>query len=237
MASQGSFAERHWRESGATQRVPIFEVVDSAADVGESIVEMLHFRKCNAFGKHNGQWVQDDTIHCILQQIQELEDAKLCLFRPFQTLTCESRYSRPATKASAAVIDPKKDIVIIVNDADNAHFFTILLETFSRQKSIHVFDSLVNRKDEDIKRLLASIFLPSMYADYNFHNYAHHNVMKNVLQSGASCGPWSLWIGVAFVFDINNCRRRRSDKHGRMRVASLKMTNADVVGCWKHLTF
>ena len=77
----------HWRESGATQRVPIFEVVRKATDVGESIVEMFEFSRCDSFGKHSGSWVLDETIHAILVQLENLNAAKHCLFRPFETLT------------------------------------------------------------------------------------------------------------------------------------------------------
>lgn len=223
----------HWRESGATQRVPVFEVADAATDVGESMVVMMDFQRCHAEGKHSGQWVNNTTIMDILAQVERLPDAALCIFRPFETLFCD--VVDGSTALVAAPLDPKKDAVVIVSDHDNRHFFTILVETFPRQKAIHVFDSLVGRKDTQVRHLLSRIFASDL-AGYNFHNYTKHNFTQQPLQSGATCGPWALWIAVAFIFDVNRCRRRRNDQHGRMRVAALKMPNKDVVGFWKQLT-
>ena len=224
----------HWRESGATQRAPVFKEAAAATDVGESLVEVIGFKRCDALGKHSGQWVADDTIYEILIQVeQQLPDAALCIFRPFETLSCHILDG--STALAAVPLNPKKDAVVIVSDHDRRHFFTILVETFPRQKTVHVFDSLFGRKDAEVKYLLSRIFA-SDFAGYNFHNYTKHNFTQQPLQSGASCGPWALWIAVVFIFDVNLCRRRRNDEHGRMRVAALKMPDKDVVGFWKQLT-
>ena len=224
----------HWRESGATQRVPVFGEAAAATDVGESLVEVMGFQRCDAEGKHSGQWVTNTTLMEILAQVEhELPEAALCIFRPFETLFCD--VFNGTTALVAAPLNPKKDAVVIVSDHDNRHYFTMLVETFPHQKTVHVFDSLIGRKDAEVKHLLSRIFA-SDFAGYNFHNYTKHNFTQQPLQSGASCGPWALWIAVAFIFDVNLCRRRRNDQYGRMRVAALKMSNKDVVGFWKQLT-
>ena len=230
----------HAKESGSTQRVPMFsshgtKTSSSATDVGRVIVEMFDFVRCNVIKKEklSGQWVFDETIMCVMHQLETLASASMSLFRPFETLSQLSSFQgmRDAT------IDPRKDVVLIVNDDVNKHFFTVLIETYPRQKTIHVFDTLVNRKEHEVYELLEKTFTPSTsFRDYKFHNYAKNNFTRALLQSGASCGPWSLWISVAFVFDINNCRRQRSNMHGHMRVASLKMDNDDIIGFWKELT-
>jgi hypothetical protein len=233
----------HWKQSGSTQRVPIFEDPHDgkfAADVGEVIVELFDFKRCDAENKtaHNGDWVGQDTIMCILEQLQTLPDAQLSLFRKFRPLITLLHngvsFYHTITKE---IVDPSEDLVIIVKDHDHNHYFSVLVETFQKQKAIHVFDSLMGRKDAEVKTLLASMFGSKAFDDYNFHNYTRHNFTLEPLQSGATCGPWSLWIAVAFMFDVSKCRRRRNDMHGRMRVKSVKMPNDDVVGFWKHLTY
>jgi hypothetical protein len=240
----------HWRKSGATQRVETFaEPHDGeyAADVGEVLVHMYGFKPCDAETKeeHLGNWVTSTTIINVMTELAGLPDAPLSIFRPykfFMPWLKRDIYNNHLRIAEDYNVDDGlkgEDIVLIVIDEDQQHYFTVLIETFRLQRAVHVFDTLYPRKLTAVKNMLAGMFGPSVFTSdkYNFHNYTAHNMGDpTAKQEGATCGPWSVWIAVAFIFDIHRCRSRRDVRHGRMVVKPMKMSTPDIVGFWKHLT-
>ncbi len=80
-----------------------------------------------------------------------------------------------------------------------------------------------------IKRILAQQF-PNM--DMFRAGYKVRNHTGQIQQSGATCGPWSLWIAYAYAMNFRGCRSGADDK---LQYNCFKQS--DVMAFWKGLTF
>lgn len=112
-----------------------------------------------------------------------------------------------------------------IGDHVGKHLFAVLIDT--NKESIHVFDSLSQRTDADIKRLRLS--KKGQLSSFTIHN---HTTRPYSLQRGSSCGPWTTWFILAFVTNANDCR---GDGGQRIRERMLT-TDEDVRGFWKLLS-
>jgi hypothetical protein len=115
------------------------------------------------------------------------------------------------------------DAVVLVIDSVRNHYSVLLLD--SAKKACYVVDTLFKWSDRDCARVVAGTF-PAYARD----RLDAVNCTGVITQTGATCGPWSIWIAACFVLDVRGCRSRAS------RFDASRFRADDVVAFWRGVT-
>lgn len=144
------------------------------------------FRRRHGFGRHrSGEWVSDETILRLLGQIGFVD-----------VLDCKIDAVTKRVYTGDAHLESQRALALVTHVAEEdraTHFSCIFVDL--EKMAAHVFDTFQPWKSREAKRVVRSL-LPSLPG---LTVYDHTGRIR---QTGATCGPWSLWILVACAFDF-----------------------------------
>lgn len=122
------------------------------------------------------------------------------------------------------------DVVIVVYDENRRHYFPVMLSVTGKITSpsfdIYVYDSLGGAWTMEAVHMFVRKLFPRWNAVLN--DAAVHDRTKDVHQQGdATCGPWTLWLIMAYVSNVHGWREVRPRPMFQTRYA---LTAYDVFG-------
>jgi hypothetical protein len=100
--------------------------------------------------------------------------------------------------------------ILVVHTSANGtgqHFSSLIINP--EHQIVHAFDSLGRWSDQRAKAVLRGLY-PNVDL-FGQLAYRLSNSTGKIRQTGATCGPWALWILVAYVFNYKQCRDASSD--------------------------
>jgi hypothetical protein len=114
----------------------------------------------------------------------------------------------PDTEAITPPTLPHLVLVIhTINEKEGLHFSSMIINP--KYQLVHVFDTLGGWTDDDAKKVLRGLY-PELEL-FEDHGYEVRNHTSELVQQGATCGPWPLWICAAYVFNFHQCRDPSTD--------------------------
>ncbi|MFB6198269.1 MAG: hypothetical protein ABEI52_08400 [Halobacteriaceae archaeon] len=114
----------------------------------------------------------------------------------------------------------KGDVVVVVYDEQRSHYFPVMIDRdHDGVARVYVYDSLgstwSNSKTRMGRNQNRSVekFVELLLQTIDFPDETKGTIIydrtKDIVQTEASCGPWSLWLIMAFVSNIHNWRMSR----------------------------
>lgn len=160
------------------------------------------------------EWVDSSELGEYAGALERLQTSHSAFFfRPFSALSFHTDKAH-TTNVEMQDLDPNVDLALHISSHDEKHFWTVFVDTKNRE--VVALDSLVTRSDEHVKARVDK-FLPRVKPFQRLHLLLRNYTGVVCLQTGATCGPWSIWLMTALVTGFGRCR----GKDGRVIVAPL----------------
>lgn len=176
------------------------------------VVSLLHsagMRPVGSLGRRCGHWVTDVSILQLLAFLDteeskevtwqgEAYDVRMCHLDDSIHVCDPDVFSEGPLEKNLIVL-----FIHIAGETQGLHFSAVVIS--AARKLVHVFDTLSTWSIPKIKYTLHQQFpllgLFSLRKEYCIRNHT-----GKVLQSGGTCGPWSLWICFAYAMNFRGCR-------------------------------
>lgn len=187
-------------------------------DALNQTLEQTGFEQVSHRNKASGQWVWDDTLEGILDQVKDVQ-TRHCIIKH------STGFVHPASVDDSVRALNERSFVLVkhVDDnADNGIHFSCM---FIADRRVYAFDTIDHVSTSRLRERVETMFpnvSPDTFVIFNFTGVV-------VQKSPAGCGPLSLWILVACVFNFD-----RLMDGGTIRVA--KLNEEDAMAFWNKWT-
>lgn len=192
----------------------------------------------------DGDWIDTDSVHQFMSAIEPGGKLAPLTHMDVDAYVAYVRYQNGRMEVSIPVKEvtgsPKHSTtkkrntatVVLLYDLSRRHFFCVLVDfgADSRVKrpNIYVYDTLGSatwKGDNMVNRFVQELF-PS-WKDVTKKAAVHDRTKDLRQRDGSTCGPWSLWIIMAFVANVHGWREKKPDPIFQTRYA---LTAYDVFG-------
>eukprot|EP00873_Tetraselmis_striata_P038652 jgi/Tetstr1/458916/TSEL_000382.t1 len=142
-------------------------------------------------------------------------------------LDTETQAVLNSSDAAGALVGNHVMLIIHINLTSETgyHFSLVILN--AAHKHVHVFDTLGRWSDRRAWKLVKGCF-PGI--NFKRRKIQLKNHTGQLVQRGASCGPWACWLAVGYAVNFADCRSKADE----LCVAKLQ---DDAVGFWRSVTF
>lgn len=177
-------------------------------------------------GRSHGQMVYSQTIVDLLMQLPGLSLNRMVRFyiASVDTITNKAVCCIPPDST-----DHEGDTIVLLHHVSSSnysvacfHFSVIILDC--REHVAHLFDTL-NRWSSGVRLVVVENLLGGAIKGWQVHDHT-----GRFMQSGAQCGPHSLWVACAFALDYKHVR-------GLVAKAQYGPLCEDPIEFWKEVTY
>jgi hypothetical protein len=150
------------------------------------------------FGYVDGQWVQYDTVSNIIHQI--LQTKLTYQGKPYDLLVCMIDSKGDVLMNNQLITDVTK-VTFVINVYVDEHYALSIIDPF--EKTIHMFDTCFHRTDSYLRQIIREVMPNAADKLAELKTMNHSGVLR---QTGATCGPWVVWLCFAYAFNYRQCR-------------------------------
>jgi hypothetical protein len=123
---------------------------------------------------------------------------------------------------------PEHNMIVLV--MGGAHYSLIIVDVYD--KTVHVFDTACHMSDKTVRRMVNAVFPELALSLGCEHGFRLSNHTGRLHQYGVTCGPWTVWLAFAYIFDYRACRS--SVEPGALDYAVLQ---ADPIEFWQEVVY